>query len=60
MIPQFYQDHLQSQFSPAEYLLVRCIIQILQAIKPLALKKSQPRSLFQFYLRADERRFNDC
>ena len=39
MIPQFYQDHLQSQFSPAEYLLVRFIIQILQAIKTLSLEK---------------------
>ena len=39
MIPQLYQDHFQSQFSPAEYLLVRCIIQILQAIETLSLEK---------------------
>ena len=39
MIPQFYQDHLQSQLSPAEYLLVRCIVQILQSIKTLSLEK---------------------
>ena len=39
MIPQFYQDHLQSQFNPAEHLLVRCIIQILQSIKTLSLEK---------------------
>ena len=39
MILQFYQDHLQSQFNPAEYLLIRCIIQILQLIKTLSLEK---------------------
>ena len=39
MIPQFYQDHLQSHLNPAEYLLVRCIIQILQSIKTLSLEK---------------------
>ena len=39
MIPQAYQDHLQSQLNPAEYLLVRCIIQILQSIKTLSLEK---------------------
>ena len=59
MIPQFYQDHLQSQLNPAEYLLVRYIIQILQSIKLLVLKNWPMHSLFQSYLTADERRFND-
>ena len=39
MIPQLYQDHLQSQLNLAEYLLVRCIIQLLQSIKTLSLEK---------------------
>ena len=39
MVPQSYQNHLQSQLNPAEYLLVRCIIQILQSIKTLSLEK---------------------
>jgi hypothetical protein len=39
MIPSSYQDHLKSQFSPAEYYLVIALIQILQAIKSLSLEK---------------------
>jgi hypothetical protein len=39
MIPQSYQEHLKSQFSPAEYYLVIGLIQILQSIKSLSLEK---------------------
>jgi hypothetical protein len=37
MIQQLYQDYLQSQFNTAEYLLVRCIIQILHCSSRLKL-----------------------
>jgi Transposase DDE domain len=39
MIPLSYQQHLKSQFSPAEYILVSILIQILQSIKTLSLEK---------------------
>lgn len=39
MIPLSYQQHLKSQFSPAEYFLITFLIQILQSIKTLSLEK---------------------
>jgi hypothetical protein len=38
MLPAFYQAHLQSQLSRAEYLLLRCLIQLLQTIKQFRLE----------------------
>lgn len=38
MIPVFYQAHLQSQLSRAEYLLLTCLISILQTIKQVRLE----------------------
>lgn len=38
MIPAFYQDHLQSQLSRAEYLLLTCLISLLQTIKQVRLE----------------------
>ena len=39
MIPQSYQNHLQSQLNLAENLLLTCLIQILQLTKTLSLEK---------------------
>ena len=39
MIPQSYQNHLQSQFNLAENLLLTCLIQILQLTKTLSLER---------------------
>lgn len=38
MIPVFYQSHLQSQLSRAEYLLLTCLISLLQTIKQVRLE----------------------
>lgn len=38
MLPAFYQAHLQSQLSRAEYLLLSCLIQLLQTIKQVRLE----------------------
>jgi hypothetical protein len=38
MIPTFYQNHLKSQLSLAEYLLLQILIQILQSIKQVSLE----------------------
>ncbi len=38
MIPTFYQNHLRSQLSLAEYLLLKILIQILQSIKQVSLE----------------------
>ena len=38
MLPLFYQTHLKSQFSVAEYLLLKILINILQAIKKVSLE----------------------
>lgn len=38
MIPTFYQNHLRSQLSLAEYLLLKILIQILQTIKQVSLE----------------------
>jgi hypothetical protein len=39
MTPPFYQAHLQSQFSRTEYLLLTCLIQLLQTIKQVRLER---------------------
>ena len=38
MLPAFYQTHLQSQLSRAEYLLLTCLITLLQTIKQVRLE----------------------
>ncbi len=38
MLPSFYQTHLQNQFSRAEYLLLTCLIQMLQTLKQVRLE----------------------
>ncbi len=38
MLPAFYQAHLQSQLSRVEYLLLTCLIQVLQTIKQVRLE----------------------
>ncbi|WP_026103995.1 IS4 family transposase [Anabaena sp. PCC 7108] len=38
MIPTFYQNHLRSQLSLAEYLLLKILLQILQSIKQVSLE----------------------
>lgn len=38
MLPLFYQTHLKSQFSLAEYLLLKILINILQSIKKVSLE----------------------
>lgn len=38
MLPVFYQTHLQSQLSRAEYLLLTCLINLLQTIKQVRLE----------------------
>lgn len=38
MLPSFYQTHLQSKLSRAEYLLLSCLITLLQTIKQVRLE----------------------
>lgn len=38
MLPTFYQTHLQSQLSRGEYLLLTCLINVLQTIKQVRLE----------------------
>lgn len=38
MLPTFYQTHLKSQFSLAEYLLLTILINLLQSIKNVSLE----------------------
>lgn len=38
MLPVFYQSHLQNQLSRAEYLLLTCLISLLQTIKQVRLE----------------------
>jgi len=38
MLPKLYQSHLKSQFSPAEYLLLQILINLLQSIKKVSLE----------------------
>ncbi len=39
MLPKFYQNHLKSQLSLAEYLLLKILIHLLQSIKEVSLEK---------------------
>jgi len=39
MLPTFYQNHLKSQLSVAEYLLLKILLNILQSIKKVNLEK---------------------
>ncbi|MCM0588925.1 MAG: IS4 family transposase [Gloeotrichia echinulata DEX184] len=39
MLPAFYQNHLKSQLSLAEYLLLKILIHLLQSIKEVTLEK---------------------
>lgn len=39
MLPTFYQKHLRSQLSLAEYLLLKILIHLLQSIKEVSLEK---------------------
>ncbi|MBD2695239.1 IS4 family transposase [Anabaena catenula] len=39
MLPRFYQNHLKSQLSLAEYLFLRILVQILQSIKQVNLER---------------------
>jgi hypothetical protein len=38
MLPTFYQTHLQNNLSPAEYLLIQILINLLQSIKKVSLE----------------------
>lgn len=38
MLPQFYQTHLQGQLIPTDYLLLACLIRLLQRIKQVRLE----------------------
>lgn len=38
MLPEFYQIHLKSQLSLAEYLLLKILIHLLQSIKKVSLE----------------------
>lgn len=38
MLPLFYQTHLQGQFTRAEYLLLNCLIGLLQTLKQVRLE----------------------
>jgi hypothetical protein len=38
MLPEFYQTHLKSQLSLAQYLLLTILIQVLQSIKQVSLE----------------------
>ncbi|WP_442943110.1 hypothetical protein [Nostoc sp.] len=38
MLPKFYQTHLKSQLSLAEYLLLQILINVLQSIKKVSLE----------------------
>src|SRR4028119_238843 len=38
MLPKFYQTHLKSQLSTAEYLLLQILINVLQVIKKVSLE----------------------
>lgn len=68
MLPAFYQAHLQSQLSRAEYLLLSCLIQLLQTIKqvrletlatalPLPITFESRRRKFQRFLDLPQLRF---
>jgi hypothetical protein len=39
MLPAFYQNHLKSQLSVAEYLCLKILLNILQSIKKVNLEK---------------------
>jgi hypothetical protein len=38
MMPSFYQEHLQSQLSRCQYLLLSCLIHLLQTLKQVRLE----------------------
>jgi hypothetical protein len=38
MLPEFYQTHLKSQLSLAEYLVLKILINLLQSIKKVSLE----------------------
>ena len=38
ILPKFYQTHLKSQLSTAEYLLLQILINVLQVIKKVSLE----------------------
>jgi hypothetical protein len=39
MLPKFYQNHLKSQLSLAEYLFLKILLNLLQSIKEVTLEK---------------------
>ncbi|NEQ81200.1 MAG: IS4 family transposase, partial [Moorea sp. SIO2I5] len=39
MLPEFYQNHLKSQLSLAEYILLKILLNLLQSIKKVNLEK---------------------
>ncbi|NEQ86816.1 MAG: IS4 family transposase, partial [Moorea sp. SIO2I5] len=39
MLPEFYQNHLKSQLSLAEYIFLKIFINLLQSIKKVNLEK---------------------
>ena len=61
MLPQFYQNHLKSQLSTAEYLFLKILLHLIQSIKkvnlerlanalPLAIKFESRRKRIQRFL----------
>ncbi|EGJ30142.1 hypothetical protein LYNGBM3L_54640 [Moorena producens 3L] len=39
MLPEFYQNHLKSQFTLAEYIFLKIFVNLLQSIKKVSLEK---------------------
>lgn len=70
MLPTFYQAHLQSQLRRAEYLLLTCLISLLQTIKqvrietlatalPLPITFNSRRRKLQRFLSLDQLTFDN-
>ena len=39
MLPEFYQNHLKSQLTLAEYIFLKILLHLLQSIKKVSLEK---------------------
>ena len=39
MLPEFYQNHLKSQLSTAEFIFIKILLILLQSIKKVSLEK---------------------
>lgn len=59
MIPTFYQTHLENQLAPFEYLLLCILIDVLQNIKEVILKKLAKLYLCQSNLKVNGKNYKD-